>query len=180
MDDDATMKERVLQVIHSFPGIHLRGLVRQLDTTTSLARYHIQSLVAEGAIRATDVGGFTRYFPAAEFQELTARERKELHLLRQERPLEIVLALLEFGAMQHRDLLEIVGGSKGTLTYQLGKLTKAGLVRRVATGVDRGFHLVDADRMRGLLARYEPIPEVLGRVHDTWDDLFGGHKRGSE
>ncbi len=175
--DDETMRDRVLEAIKQFPGIHLRGLVRQLDTTTSLARYHIQSLVAESAVRATQVGGFTRYFPASQYQELTSKERKELHLLRQERPLEIVLALLEFGGMQHRDLLEVVGGSKGTLTYQLGKLTKAGLVRRVATGADRGFHLVDPSHVRSLLARYEPVPEVLGRVHDTWDDLFGGHQK---
>ncbi len=174
--DDASMRDRVLAAIQSFPGIHLRGLVRQLDTTSSLVRYHIQSLMAESAVRSTDVGGFTRYFPEAEFKELTPKERKELHLLRQERPLEIILAMLEFGGMQHRDLLEIVGGSKGTLTYQLGKLTKAGLVRRVATGPDRGFHLVDADQVRDLLARYEPVPEVLRRVHDTWDDLFGGHQ----
>lgn len=169
------MRGLILETVRSFPGIHFRGIVRELDTSTALVRYHITDLIDQGEVRQAEIGGFVRYFPAETYKELTDEEREILNVLRQERPLEIVLALLEFDSMQHKDLHEIVGGSKGTLTYHLNKLVDAGVVNRVRRGEDRGFHLVDADHVRKLLTQYEPEPDLLDHVHDLWDDLFGGH-----
>ncbi|MDX1611844.1 MAG: ArsR family transcriptional regulator, partial [Candidatus Thermoplasmatota archaeon] len=138
MADDESMREQVLGAIEHFPGIHFRGIARELETSTALVRYHLQALEEEGAVRREEVGGYTRYFPAQDYEALTEEEREMLNVLRQERPLEIVLALLELGAMQHKDILEIVGGSKGTLTYHLNKLIDAGVVYKVARGDDRG------------------------------------------
>jgi predicted transcriptional regulator len=176
--DEATVRDRILGAVEQFPGIHFRGLCTNLQLSTALARYHLQALEQEKKVRAVEVGGFVRYFPTAGFRDLTAEERRALHVLRQARPLEIVLAMLEFGPMQHRDILDVVGGSKGTLSYQLDKLVEAGVVEKVAKGPERGFRLRDPEAVRAMLARYEPVPEVLERVHDTWDDLFGGHRAG--
>lgn len=175
--DDASVHDQIMQTIRDYPGIHLRGLVKQLDTSTSLARYHLEALVGDGLVRDYEVGGFTRYFPREEYDALDERSLHMLHVLRQQRPLEIVLAILDVGPMQHRDLLEIVGGSKGTLTYQLDKLIEANIITKVAKGPERGFHLSDRDKVRKLLARYEPVPSVVEHVHDTWEDLFSGHRR---
>lgn len=176
--EDASMHDLVLQTIREFPGIHFRGIVTELETSTSLVRYHLQDLLEQNDVRAVEVGGYTRYFPAETYREIAPEERGMLNVLRQERPLEIALALLEFGPMQHKDLLEVVGGSKGTLTYHINKLVDVGIVRRVRRGDDRGFHLRDEDELRDLLARYEPNPTVLSEVHDLWEDLFGGHRAG--
>lgn len=181
-DDPAeagSVRTQIQDTVAAFPGIHLRGIVKQLDTSTALARYHLDHLVADGLVREIPVGGFTRYFPAATYGELTPKERRALQVLRQERPLEIVLTLLELGPQQHRDLLELVGGSKGTLSYHLDKLVAAGLVRKVPRGPERGFHLVDPKAVRRLLARYEPLPEIYEQVHDLWEELFSGHRRGA-
>lgn len=175
--DEETMRDRIQNVVRSFPGIHLRGIVKELDTSTALARYHLDHLVAGHKIREVHVGGFTRYFPVETYGELTPKERRMLELLRQEKPLEIVLTLLEFGSMQHRDLVEMVSTTKGTLSYHLDKLVDLGLVRKVPRGPDKGFHLVDPQGVRTLLARYEPLPEIYERVHDLWDDLFSGHRK---
>lgn len=174
--DEPEMRELILDAIEEFPGIHFRALVRELDTSTSLARYHIEKLLDADSIRSEEIGGYVRYFPTEEYEELSDEEREQLNVLRQEKPLEAVLALLEFGSMQHKDLHEIVPGSKGTLTYHLDKLVDAGLVHRVPRGEDRGFHLVDEDRTRRLLARYRPESDMLDEVHDMWEDLFGGHQ----
>lgn len=178
--DEGPTRERILAVVQRFPGIHFRGIVKELETSTALVRYHLQGLEEAGEVRHAEVGGFVRYFPVEAYGELDPADRRHLAVLRQERPLEIVLALLELGPMQHRDLHEVLGGSKGTLTYHLQKLEGAGLVRRVARGPERGFHLVDEAHVRHLLARFEPASDIVERVHDTWDDLFGGHRRGQD
>ncbi len=175
-DGEIPMRDRVLAAIQDFPGIHFRGIVRELDTSTALVRYHIQHLIDDGEIRQVQVGGYTRYFPVEEYRELTDEEKEMLNVLRQEKPLEIVLELLELGSMQHKDLHELTGGSKGTLTYHLNKLVDAGIVRRVPSGEDRGFHLEDPEHVRELLIRYEPESDILDHVHDLWEDLFGGHR----
>jgi len=176
--DDEDMKQLILEAIEEYPGLHFRGVARELDTSTSLARYHLDQLIDEEKIRSEEVGGYVRYFPTDEFDELSDEGREKLNVLRQEKPLEIVLAILQFGSMRHKELHEIVPGSKGTLTYHLNKLIDADIVRRVRRGEDKGFHLVDEDETRRLAARYRPESGMLDEVHDMWEDLFGGHRDG--
>lgn len=166
------MRERVLETITDYPGIHFRALVRELDTSTALARYHLEDLMEADEIRSVDVGGYTRYFPAGELEGLAEEERSMLNAIRQKRRLEIVLALLQTGPGPHKALHEFVGGSKGTLSYHLEKLQEAGIVGK---DEEANFHLVDRDQVRRLLVRYEPESDLLDEVHDLWEDLFGGH-----
>ncbi len=173
---EESVRSRIQETIRLFPGIHLRGIVKQLDTSTSLARYHLDHLVSEDLIREVHVGGFTRYFPKEAYGSLSPKERHTLELLRQEKPLEIVLALLEHGPLQHRDLVEVVATTKGTLSYHLEKLVDQRVVRKVPRGPEKGFHLIDPDGVRTLLSRYEPLPEIYEQVHDLWEDLFSGHR----
>jgi len=170
------MRERVLDAVQQYPGIHFRGLVRELDTSTALARYHLDKLTDDEEIRSEEVGGYVRYFPIEEFEELSEEQREMLNVLRQEKPLEIVLALLQLGSMRHKDLHEIVPGSKGTLSYHLRKLRDAGIVQKKPRGEDRGFHITDEDEVRRLLAQHRPESDLLDEVHDMWEDLFGGHR----
>ena len=175
---DESTRAQVLELVRRFPGIHMRGIVREMEISTALATYHLKALTAEGRLRAVRAAGYVRYFPREGFRELSAQDRQALGLLRQTRPLEIVLALLEHGPLTHGELVEIVGGAKPTLTYHLHKLIDGGIVAKVPRGEERGFHLVDPERLRGLLAQYEPTSTLLDEVHDTWEDLFGGHRRG--
>lgn len=177
LPDETPMRDRVLEAIRAFPGIHIRGLVRQLGTSLALVQYHVRLLEQEGVIRSTHAANFVRFFPKESFRELSPKDRALLHLIRQERPLEIILALLEFGRLQHRDLLEVVGGSKPALSYHLDRLVEAGIVERVAKGEEKGFSLKDPDRARALLTRFEPVSDVPARVAETWEDLFHGHRK---
>ncbi len=173
---DPGTRERIRRTVHRFPGIHFRGIVRELDLSTSLARYHLEILQDEGEVRSHDVGGYTRYLPPRDDADLTPEEEGILQVLRQQRPLEITLALLEFGSLQHKDLVELTDLSKSTVTYHLKKLRDAGIVHRVARGEDRGFHLEDTEHVRELLAQYDPESAVLDEVAGFWDDVFGGHR----
>jgi predicted transcriptional regulator len=173
-------RDRILQAVRAYPGIHLRSLVRHLGTSLALIQYHLRALEEAGQVRSHSVEGFHRYFPVETYRDLTPRERAILNLLRRERPLEIVLALLEFGRLQHKELVDIVGGSKAALTYHLEKLADAGIVQKVAKGDERGFTLRDPDAVRRLLARFQPVGDLPARVHDTWDDLFAGHRARSD
>lgn len=166
------MRDRILDAVATYPGIHFRALVREVDTSTALARYHLEDLMEAGEIRSVDVGGYTRYFPEGELESLGEDEQSMLNAMRQKRRLELVLALLQGGPAPHKALHEIVGGSKGTLTYHLGKLREAGIVEKDEEG---NFQLVDRGVVRRLLVRYEPESDLLDEVHDLWEDLFGGH-----
>lgn len=166
------MPERIREAVTTYPGIHFRALVRELDTSTALARYHLEDMLEDGAVRSVDVGGYTRYFPEGELENLTSEEQSMLNAMRQKRRLEIVLALLQGGPAPHKGLHEFVGGSKGTLSYHLDKLREADIVEKSEEG---HFQLVDADQVRRLLTRYEPESDLLDEVHDLWEDLFGAH-----
>lgn len=169
------MRDELLTAVRAYPGIHFRGLVREVDTSTALARYHLEDMMEAEEVRSVDVGGYTRYFPTGELDELDEEEQTMLNAMRQQRRLEIVLALLQGGPAPHKGLHEFVGGSKGTLSYHLDKLRAAGIV---AKDPEEGhFQLTDEQQVRRLLARYEPESDLLDEVHDLWEDLFGGHSQ---
>lgn len=171
------MRERIREAVASYPGIHARALARHLHTSLALVQYHLGSLEAAHEVRSVRTGGFRRYFPPSSFEELTPRERAILNLLRREKPLEIVLVLLEEGRLTHGQLAEALGWPKSVLSFHLDKLVAAGVVHREASGEEKGLELRDAEAVRRILRRFEPIEESAARIHDTWEDLFSGHRR---
>lgn len=164
------MRDRVEEAVAAYPGIHLRGLVAHLGSSVALVRYHLQHLEAEGRVRRAEVGGFVRFFPPQVYKSMSRDERRMLNVLRQDRPLEIVLTLIEHGPLPHGHLLELVGGSKATLSYQLRKLEEAGVVATEG----RGFAVARPDAVRRVLVQYEPVPEQDRAVHELWDRIFSG------
>lgn len=174
---DATARKRVYDMVWGYPGLHMRQVARLLEYDPSLVEYHLNQLQKQGLITSFDLGGYRRFFPlASDAPPLTHEERRILGLLRQEMLFAVVMLLLERGSAQNTELASLLGLSKATLTYHLKILVKAGIVRKTPRGEQRGFQLEDPERIRVLLRRYRPAPDLVDEYSRMWDEAFSADR----
>ena len=120
------MRAKILHIIRDFPGLHLRELARQADTSLHLVQYHAQRLQDEGDIEMSLEGGKVRAFPPG----LSRPERAILGALRDKQRARIVLTLLEQAPVSHGDLVKRLKISKSTLSFHLRNLEDQGVIDR--------------------------------------------------
>lgn len=169
---DASVRQRVYDVVRRFPGIHVREIERQLGESAQLVAYHLDRLGEAGFVESREHGGYTRYFPTSKGRSGRVREadREQLGLLREEAPLHIVLLLLDEGPQTHTELVERVGLAKSTVSYHLHKLAEARIIVREKDS--SRLRLADRDRTYRLLLTYKPTPGLLDRFADLWGSLY--------
>ncbi|HUR69206.1 MAG TPA: ArsR family transcriptional regulator [Candidatus Thermoplasmatota archaeon] len=167
------MRQRVYDTVRRYPGIHLRGIERELSTSAALAQYHLRSLAEEGLVEHHEQGGYARYYPTARGKSarVTTRDVPLVGLLREEVPLHIVLLLLDRGALTHTELVRELGIAKSTVSYHLAKLAEAGIVEREPGAP--ALRLADAERIDRLIRAYRPTPSLIDAFADLWEDLYG-------
>ncbi len=167
-----TVRARVLEAIVRYPGIHVRGLERQMQESAPLIQYHLKRLHADGYVENREQGGYVRYYPTpkAKTARIAPADQPLLGILREEVPLHIALLLLDHGPLTHGDIVQRVGVAKSTLSYHLAKMAEAGLIDRVPGATT--IRLTDRDRIYALLLAHKPTPDLLDAFAELWDDLY--------
>lgn len=167
------MRQRIYDTVRRYPGIHLRGVERELGTSAALVQYHLKKLVEEKLVEALEQGGYARYYPTAKGKaaRVVPKDQPILGLLREEVPLHVVLLLLDKGALTHTQLVEELGIAKSTVSYHLAKLAEAGIIEREPG--KPALRLVDRERIYRLLLAYRPTPGLIDTFADLWEDLYG-------
>ena len=82
-------------------------------------------------------------------------EKKKLARLRQKSLLKIIVLLLKFHSLKHKDILENLSIAPSTLSYQLNKLIEKGIIEVVPYGKERGYILKDTNEITWLIDKYK-------------------------
>jgi predicted transcriptional regulator len=167
------VRRQVYDAVRRYPGIHVRGLERNVGVSAALVSYHLKKLVEEAYVEAHDQGGYARYYPTAkgESASVTEADLPLVGLLREEVPLHVALLLLDHGPLTHGELVEKLGVAKSTASYHLAKLADLGIVERVPGSTK--LRLAERDRIYRLLLAYTPTPDLLETFAGLWEDLYG-------
>lgn len=111
-------KRRIFEFIRRVPGVHLRGIQRELAIPYGTAEYHLHALEDAGLVRTSPDGNLRRYFAA----DFAYEDREVLAMLRKRPTRRLVIALLERYELSHRDLAAAAGVKPPTLSYHLSRL----------------------------------------------------------
>lgn len=167
-------RRRIFDLLTEFPGLHLRELERRLGLDVRVLQYHLEFLEGRGALTSLREGGYLRYYPRqwdeTQFREqLGPSEKRLLALLRQRRPLQLVLLLLEHAEIAGPTLRGEMGVGGATLTYHMRKLLRLELVEVRTTGRVKRYRLRDPEAVLQLLIRYRPPPDLVESFLDLWE-----------
>jgi predicted transcriptional regulator len=169
---DLEMRRRLYAMAQKYPGLHVRELARQLDTSMALVEYHLAILRQNGLATVEHGDGYARVFAKERGKEArSAAERKTLGLLRGRLPLAIVLYLLDRDEpAPHKGICEALGIGKSKLSFHLRKLEDAGVIRKTEDG---RFEPVQRTRLMALLLENQPTPDVKQEFAKLWLALYG-------
>lgn len=167
------VREQVLGFVRRYPGVHVRAMERRLGLSSRLAAYHLGQLEGEGRVQAVHETGFTRYFAAVGKAAWSAADVEFVCLMRRVAALRIVVLLAGQGPQTRDALGKRLGLARASVSYHLGMLAEAGLVRSRSEGRHRVHELVDTAATLGRLANFTPLPDDLEPFDRMWHDLMG-------
>lgn len=118
-------RSRILDVVRHDPGKNLARICDELGMKRGTASYHLYVLERAGAIGSHLAAHTHHFFPP----HATPEERAALAVLRRERALEVVNAVIVHPGIVQRDLLVAIGMSRKVFRAYARELTREGLVQ---------------------------------------------------
>jgi predicted transcriptional regulator len=169
---DLEMRRRIFALVQEFPGLHIREVARQLDTSLALVEYHASILRENSLVREERDDRYVRLFAVPDDGSgPTESQRQVLRLLRERLPLRITLHLLDHDeAQQHKAVSEALGLGKSKLSFHLRKLEAARIVRKTSDG---RFEPVDRPRLLRVILQFPPTTDLRAEFADVWLSLYG-------
>jgi predicted transcriptional regulator len=167
-DLELASRRTIYQRIADTPGIHFRGLLGELEYAQGTLQYHLRWLAGEGLIDVSDDGKYTRYYPAAEFDEA---DRAVMNALRREYSRRILAHLLTDGPLSTTELSDRLDKAQSTVSWHLSKLAETDLVTKERDGRSVVYEVSDADRVKYLYTvhRRSFTDKAVDRLLGLWD-----------
>ncbi len=117
-------RQRILDVVERFPGIHKTALCKEVDLAWGTICYHIDFLVQTGHVAAMTTGRELHLFPPA----TTPERMRWLTALRSDMARQLIDVLRSRREATIQDFSRMTGASRKVVCRQLAKLQDAGLV----------------------------------------------------
>jgi predicted transcriptional regulator len=167
-DLELTSRREIYQRIADTPGVHFRALLDDLRYAQGTLQYQLRWLADEDLIDVSDDGKYTRYYPAAEFDET---ERTVMNALRREYSRRILAHLLADGPLSTTELSDRLGKAQSTVSWHLSKLAEADLVTKERDGRSVAYDVNNPDRVEYLYTvhRRSFTDTVVDRMLGLWD-----------
>lgn len=167
MAREVETRRRILRLIRSYPGLHLRELAREAGLSEQLVSYHVDHLEDQELVESR-VDEVYRRFYATEVPAPQGDDRRVVEVLRQAVPLQIVLHLLERAPLPSSVLVKELGLAKSTVSYHVKRLTETGIVERRPDGL----HVSEPERVSDLLVRWQPPRSLTDRFMRLWSGFY--------
>src|SRR5256885_12189842 len=120
-----TSRERVLALVTSQPGLHLRELPRRLGISLRSVRYHLEGLEESDRVTPHRSGRFARWFAAGAF---STEKPTLISAFRVRGQRAILSELLREGPMRFASPEKATGLSSATLVQYLPRLSSDALI----------------------------------------------------
>jgi predicted transcriptional regulator len=167
---DLEARRRIVDFVRQSPGLHLRELASRLEMPVSTLEYHCYQLVKHGHLATRESAGFKAFYPE---EGMDRRDKDILYLVRHAAPRRICSHLLLNPGASPKELREILGVTAPTLSFHLGKLRGAGLVREEPDGRSKKLFVEDPERVANLLVTYRSsfLDDAVDRFAAAWMSL---------
>ena len=174
-----TLRQRILNLVKDYPGLHLRAIQRKSSTTPLVAECHLNALEHLRLIRSEMQDSYRVFFPMdATLSTPHAQETRLIALVRRPNVLALVLALLEHGPLTAAETSEVTGMASSTAYYQIALLREAGLIDD-GPGTTQ-VALVDPEAVVSILQAYNATRDAIAQFGDAWRRVFDIPRASSE
>lgn len=158
---------KIRRLVSILPGIHLRALQRLLGISFNTARYHVSFLSRAGEILCEKEGGFSRLYPKG----FAKGDSASYLLLGNKSSRTILSALVDGSSLTNKQISELTGLSKSTVSERLGHFVENGIVRKVLSENERLCYVLENPNLVSKLLR-DAEQTILEVATDRFIDLW--------
>ena len=133
---------KVLRFIQANPGCHLRRVKKSMGISMGTVQYQLGKLEKAGMITSTRRGLYRYYFPVGLFKE---NEKEILEVLTQETARKILMLIVEQKNPTQTDIVNSIGISARSVSWQVGRLIDLRIIREVKDGRFKRYKLHECD-----------------------------------
>jgi len=167
-DLESVSRRAIYQHIATHPGLHFRELEAELAYAKGTLQYQLRWLDEEGIVEVRDDGKYTRYYPAAEYDEI---EQTVIDALRRKYSRRILAHLLSEEALSTTELSERIDKAPSTISWHLSKLADADLISKRQEGRSVVYEVNDPTRVKYLYTVHQKsfTDRVVDEILDLWE-----------
>jgi len=115
---DNNLRHRVYGHIKSNPGVHFRGIMRDLGMRTGTLKHHLETLEREGFVRSAQDGMYKRFYPSkTKVEKNSPRANSTQHY--------IVSLVNEYPGITQKDIAAILHLTPQTINYHVSQMLDA-------------------------------------------------------
>lgn len=167
-------RQKIYECIAANPGYHLAKIAEVLGMSIQLVNYHVLKMQKNQQIVGVEDehGYYTRYYIAE--SGVSSQDKRLLEMLRKPIPSEIVLLLLKYKNLQHKELRKRLRLYSSKLTYHLNNLLRYDIIAVTPYGEEKGYSLKDPSTIKRLIKEYNLSLEAEVAVEEftsIWEDL---------
>jgi predicted transcriptional regulator len=137
------VREKILDLVLSKPGIHLNELMRQVNLDSGALSWHLQILVDYQLIKMEKVGQYNAYFPRLPIKNDLPLYLDAVKLMKNETGLRMLHLIQEEGPKFQAELASILGVEKKTIRYHAQRLIDDGIIE-IKDAEGKKFHVLTA------------------------------------
>ncbi len=159
-------RRRIYDYVVANPGTHLRGIKDELDMPMGQLEYHLHYLEQRGILDSKEDRYYKRFFP----HEMSATDRRVLAAIRQEKPRQIVLIVLQEPGVDHKAIQKEMSIGASSLSFYMKDLIEKEVIEKRREGRRSLYQMRDPDRVVKLLITYRPsfLDKLVDRFLETW------------
>nr|MDO8086912.1 winged helix-turn-helix transcriptional regulator [Candidatus Sigynarchaeum springense] len=137
------VREKILDLVLSQPGIHLNELMRQVNLDSGALSWHLQILMDYQLIKMEKVGQYNAYFPRLPIKNDLPLYLDAVKLMKNETGLRILHIIKDEGPKFQAELASILGVEKKTIRYHAQRLIDDGIIE-IKDVEGRKYHALTA------------------------------------
>ena len=159
-------RRRIYDHVVANPGTHLRAIKDELDMPMGQLEYHLRYLEQRGLLESKEDRYYKRFYPS----EMSAMDRRVLAAIRQEKPRQIVLVVLQRPGLDHKAVQKEMGIGASSLSFYMKDLIDKEVIEKRREGRRSLYHVKDQNRVVRLLITYRPsfLDKMVDRFLETW------------
>jgi len=159
-------RRRIYDYVVANPGTHLRAIKDELDMPMGQLEYHLHYMEHRGLLDSKEDRYYKRFYPV----EMSATDRRLLSAIRQEKPRQIVLIVVQQPGIDHKTLQKEMGIGASSLSFYMKDLIAKEVVEKKREGRRSLYTVKDQDRIVKLLITYRPsfLDKMVDRFLETW------------
>lgn len=159
---------KVLEVIHSNPGIQFRDLMKQTGMKNGVLSHYVNKIESSGMIHVERNPRQTKFFPL----HIRDSDQKIISALRKETPKKIILHLMSEGdkGVEFSIIPIKIGKSPSTVSLYLSQLVDDEIISVRLENKRKKYFIKDRTSIDGLIDSYHP--GFVSKAADSFADTF--------